>query len=145
LEVYSDDPRDLSRLGHREFEAAMVENIRHAAARLRPNSYAAFIVGAVRDKRGHLMDMRSLMVRAGQEAGLWLENDAMLITAVGSARLRAARAFTATRALCRTHQDVLIFLKGDRREAAARMSEAETLASLDALADVEVIGDDDGS
>jgi hypothetical protein len=139
--VYSDDPRDLSNLSHGDFEAAMVENIRHAAGRLRPNSYAVFIVGAVRNKAGHLMDMRSLMVRAAHEAGLWLENDAMLITAIGTARLRAARAFTATRALCRTHQDVLVFLKGDRRAAAARMSDVETQASLEALDAVEVNGD----
>lgn len=142
LEKYSDDPRDLSAMGHEEFEAAMVENIRRAAECLREDSYAVFIVGAVRNSAGHLMDMRSLIVRAGAAAGLHLHNDAILVTSVGSVAVRAGRSFQATRVLSRTHQDVLVFLKGDRKRAAGRMSGLEVQASLAALEAVEV---NDGS
>jgi cysteine synthase len=142
LEVYSDDPRDLSAMSHKDFDAAMESNIRHAAARLKPDGYAVFIVSAVRDKRdGRLMDMRTLMVRAAAEAGLTFDNDAILVTSLGTHPMRAARTFGISRALCRTHQEVLIFLKGDRKRAAARMSAGETQASLDALDQVEVIDD----
>jgi hypothetical protein len=141
LEVYSDDPRDLSNLGPEDFDNAMIANVKMAARALKPNSYAVFVVGAVRNKAGHLMDMRSLMVRAGQEAGLHLENDAILLTTVGTLRLRAARAFAATRALGRTHQDVLVFLKGDRVKAAKRMGTVDVKPSIDLAK--ELTPDDD--
>lgn len=138
LEVYSDDPRDMSNMAPADFDRAMIANIKAAAERLKPDSYAAFIVGAVRNNRGHLMDMRSLMVRAAGEAGLTFHNDAILVTSVGTAAVRAGRGFTSTRVLARTHQDVLVFLKGDRKRAAERSSDFETQASLEALDQVEV-------
>lgn len=141
LEVYSDDPKDMSNLAPADFDAAMIANVKAAAALLKPDSYAVFVVGAVRNKRGHLMDMRSLMVRAAGAAGLHLHNDAFLLTPVGTLAVRAGRSFTATRVLARTHQDVLVFLKGDRKRAAARCSDLETQASLEALNDVEVTDD----
>lgn len=133
LEVYSDDPRDMSNLAPAEFDRAMIENVKRAAERLKPDSFVAFIVGAVRNNRGALMDMRSLMVRAAGEAGLTLHNDAILVTSVGTAAARAARPFQATRVLARTHQDVLIFLKGDRKRASVKCSDTEAEATLEAL------------
>lgn len=144
LEVYSDDPRDMSNMAPADFDQAMIANVQAAAERLRPNSYAAFVVSAVRNRRGNLMDMRSLMVRAAGEAGMTLQNDAILVTPIGTLAVRAGRSFTATRSLARGHQDVLIFLKGDRKAAAGRASDIETKASLDALEDVEVTHGGDG-
>lgn len=146
LEVYSDDPRDMSNLAPADFDAAMIANIQAVADRMKPDSYAVFIVGAVRNKKGHLMDMRSLMVRAAGAAGLTFHNDAILVTATGTVAVRAARGFIATRVLGRTHQDVLVFLKGDRKRAAEKVHDGETIASIEALEQFEdfseVTGDD---
>ena len=142
LEVYSDDPRDMSNLAPADFDAAMIENIKAVADRMKPNSYAIFVVGAVRNNKGHLMDMRSLMVRAAGEAGLHLHNDAILLTAAGTVAIRAARSFIATRVLGRVHQDILIFLKGDRKEAAAKVHDGESAASLELLETYDQAGED---
>jgi len=43
----------------------------------------------------------------------------VLVTALGSASLRATRQFNGGRKLVKTHQNVLVFVKGDWRRAAA--------------------------
>ena len=142
LETYSADPRDLSNMSKEEFDAAMYRNVAEAARLLRQDSYAVFVVGGVRDKKGALMDMRSLMIGAAADAGMVLHNDAILLTPVGSIRLHAARQFTTARTLSRTHQDVLVFLKGDKKRAAGRMSMEETQATLETLEGGESDGSD---
>lgn len=122
LEEYSDDPADLSNMSTEQFEQAMRDTLTAADRALHPDRFAAFIIGAVRDKRGHLRDMKRLMIDSAPP-GWHLVNDAVLINAVGTAAIRAPRAFTATRALARTHQDIVIFCKGDRKKATTRLGD----------------------
>lgn len=56
--------------------------------------------------------MRALVQRAVAEADMKLANDAVLVQAVGSNRFTAAKQFTQGRSLGRTHQDVLVLVKG---------------------------------
>jgi hypothetical protein len=56
-------------------------------------------------------------VDAFEAAGARFYNDAILVTAVGSLPIRAGRQFTASRKLGRTHQNVMVFCKGDPRRA----------------------------
>ena len=54
------------------------------------------------------------------------QNDsAILVTAVGSLPIRTGRQFTAGRKLGRTHQSVLVFVKGDPRRATEACGEVE--------------------
>jgi DNA modification methylase len=125
LEKYSDDPRDLSNLSTKEFDEQMVRNIGEVARVLKPDSFAVFVVGSVRDKRGHILDMRRCMSAAAEAAGMFLVNDAVLVTPVGNAAMRSARAFVGSRVLTRTHQEVLVYVKGNRKAAAARCGEVD--------------------
>lgn len=127
LENYSDDPSDLSNLPTDEFDAAMRDTLHAADALLSDNRFAAFVVGAVRDRAGVLRDMKKCMIEAAPDT--WtLANDAVLLTAVGTAAVRAPRQFLATRALSRTHQDILVFVKGSRKKAAQRLGDVELLS-----------------
>ena len=127
LENYSENPNDLSNLSTGEFDAAMRDTLHAADKLLANNRFAAFVVGAVRDKRGVLRDMKKCMIDAAPDT--WtLANDAVLLTTVGTAAVRAPRQFTATRALSRTHQDILVFVKGSRKEAAQRLGDVELMA-----------------
>lgn len=121
LEVYSDDPRDLSNLTPPQFDAAMADTIVKAARALRADSFAVFVVGAVRDKKGCILDMRRCMTDAATAAGMHLVQDAVLLTPIANAAVRAARAFDGTRSLARVHQEILIYVKGDRGRAAKRI------------------------
>jgi hypothetical protein len=125
LETYSDDPADLSTLDYEAFDAKYAAIIRGAAAALRPDRFAVIVVGDARDSRGALHDLRGSTVRAAAAAGLAYSSGAVLINMVGSAAMRAARQFTATRTLTRLHQDVLIFTKGDRGRAAKACGDVE--------------------
>lgn len=110
----------------------MHDTIRETARILRPDRFATFIVGNVRDKRGRLRSMHTLMVNACEAAGLTYTQDAILATPLGSVQTTAARAFQATRTLGRTHQEIVTVCKGDRKRAAKRLGDVDIEATLTA-------------
>ena len=125
LEVYSDDPRDLSTLDYDEFRAAYANIIAGACALLKPDRFACFVVGDVRDRQGFYRNFPGHTIEAFEAAGLRLYNEAILVTAVGSLPIRAGKQFAATRKLGKTHQNCLVFIKGDPRKATEAIGEVE--------------------
>jgi hypothetical protein len=117
LEVYSDDPADLSNMPAAEFDAAYCEIIKDAVGLLRPNSFAAIVVGNYRDKRGCLRDLVGLTVQAFEAAGAAYYNEAIVLDPIGTAAVRARRQFAAQRKLVRVHQQMLVFCKGNPKTA----------------------------
>lgn len=134
LEVYSDDPKDLSTLGYEEFREAYFDIIAKACARLKEDRFACFVVGDVRDKHGNYYNFVGDTVEAFRQAGLHYYNEAVLITSVGSLPIRAGRQFAAGRKLGKTHQNILVFVKGDGKKAAKACGECEfgDLGAVDA-------------
>jgi hypothetical protein len=118
LEVYSDDPADLSTLGYNEFKQAYFDIINESCKLLKDNRFACFVVGEVRDKAGNYYNFVGDTIEAFRQAGLHYYNEAILVTAVGSLPVRAGRQFAASRKLGKTHQNVLVFVKGDGKKAA---------------------------
>lgn len=118
LEVYSDNPGDISNMDYPDFKAAYFEIIKRSCTLLKDNAFACFVVGEVRDKKGNYYNFVGDTVEAFKAAGLNFYNEAILVTAVGSLPVRAAKAFTASRKLGKTHQNVLVFVKGDGKKAA---------------------------
>lgn len=120
LEVYSDDPLDLSRAPTYEaFLQGYQQAIALALTRLRPDRFACFVVGDIRDKAGFYRNFVADTVRAFEEQGAHLYNDAVLVTAIGSLSLRVSKQFQASRKLGKTHQNVLVFYKGDPKAISA--------------------------
>lgn len=118
LEIYSDDPKDISTMHYSEFNLAYKQIINGACDRLKENRFACFVVGDLRHgKHGYYRNFVSDTIGAFQHAGLHLYNEAILVTAVGSLPIRAGRAFSATRKLGKTHQNILVFIKGDPKIA----------------------------
>ncbi len=118
LEVYSDDPKDISTMPYDDFIEAYREIIAASCRMLKDDRFACFVVGDVRDKRGNYRNFVSHTIRAFLDAGLFLYNEAILVTAVGSLPIRAGRTFAASRKLGKTHQNILVFVKGDGKRAA---------------------------
>lgn len=123
LEVYSDNPRDLSRMPYDEFRDTHAQIIAAATARLRSDRFAAWVISDVRDKKGAYRGLVVDTIRAFEAAGLSFHNDAVLLDQVGTAAVRAERPFRATRKLTRVHQHLLIFVKGDAKRAATRLEQ----------------------
>lgn len=116
LERYSDDPADLSAMEWKDFARTYRAIIAASAARLADDRFACFVVGEVRDRRSRSNGYRGIVpltIAAFEDAGLAFYNEAILVTAVGTLALRAAGAFVASRKLGKTHQNVLVFVKGD--------------------------------
>ena len=117
LEVYSDNPLDISTMEYKEFIAVYSEIIKKSCAVLREDRFAAFVVGEVRDKAGIYYDFVGDTIKAFKAAGLKYYNEMILVTSVGSLPIRAGRQFDAGRKIGKTHQNVLVFLKGDSKKA----------------------------
>lgn len=120
LERYSDDPRDLSAMDWHAFVAAYKRIILRAVGRMKPDTFACFVVGDFRDGRGFYRNFVSETIDGFEQAGARLYNEAILATMIGSASMRVTKQFESGRKLAKTHQNVLVFCKGDWRNAAAR-------------------------
>lgn len=134
LEVYSDDPQDISTLEYEEFRDAYNLIIAESCAMLKQDRFAAIVVGDVRDKKGIYRNFVSHTIEAFEKAGLRLYNEAILITSLGSLPLRAGKVFISGRKLGKTHQNVLVFIKGDPKKATEACGEIE-IADLEELAE----------
>lgn len=122
LEVYSDDSRDLSTMAYPDFLHNYQRIITRACGLLKPDRFAAFVVGEVRDQRapgGPYLGLVPDTIAAFRAAGLEYYNHAILVNSAGSLPLRVRKQFHASRKLGNTHQTVLIFVKGCPKRATA--------------------------
>lgn len=131
LEVYSDDPADLSAMAWPDFLRAYGQIIQAAADRLNPCRFAVFVVGDARGPDGNYYGLPWKTVELCEAAGLRLYNEAVLVTAVGSLPVRAGIPFDTTRKLGKSHQNCLVFIKGDAKAAAKDIGPCEFGESID--------------
>lgn len=118
LEIYSDNPADLSNGG--DYETFLTDYraiIAMSVAKLANHRFACVVVGDIRAPAGTYRNFVSDTIAAFQAAGMALYNEAILITSVGSLPIRVRKQFESGRKLGKTHQNVLVFIKGDWRKA----------------------------
>jgi DNA modification methylase len=144
LEVYSDDDRDLSRAASwdeflRSYEACLSPAVRMLA----DDRFAVIVVGDIREKSGQVLPLVAETIRIMGELGMTFYNEAIYVTPVGSLRIRAARYFVESRKLGRTHQNVLVFVKGDGKRAADAAGVVDQAALQEAV-EVAAGDEDDG-
>jgi len=137
LEVYSEDPRDVSVIAAKDYPA-FVAAYRHIVAScvtlLKPDRFAAFVVGDIRGPDGFYRNFPAETIKAFQDAGAVLYNEAVLVTAVGSLPIRIGKQFGKNRKLGKTHQNLLVFFKGDPKAIARDFPTVEAaLPAADAL------------
>ena len=118
LEVYSDDPADISNMRPDEFDEVYTRILGRAVSRLREDRFAAVVISNIRDRdTGRIRDLVGLTNRAMEAAGAVTYNEAVLLNVVGTGALRARKQFNASRKLVRTHQFLICYVKGDPRVA----------------------------
>lgn len=125
LEVYSNDPADLSTMEYDKFKEVYFEIITKTCSLLKNNRFACFVVGDVRDKKGHYYNFVGDTVEAFLAAGLHYYNEGILVTAVGSLPIRTGKQFATSRKFGKTHQNVLVFVKGEGKAAAEACGECD--------------------
>lgn len=116
LEVYSNNPQDLSAMDDGDFDDAYGFVIQQAAELLKHGAFACFVVGDYRDKHGFYRNLIGITVDAFAGAGMHLYNTAILLNATGSLPLRVQNQFNGSRKLGTCHQTVLVFAKGQPKD-----------------------------
>jgi DNA modification methylase len=115
LEKYSDDMDDLSNMSWDTFKRMYRSIIEKACWRLNSDRFACFVITEIRytDSDGFYKGFVPWTIQCFREAGLSYYNEAILVNTAGSLPIRVAKQFSSSRKLGRTHQNVLIFYKGD--------------------------------
>jgi len=117
LEVYSDDPDDLSNMDWDDFLTSYYAIIDKAAKALKDDRFAVWIIGEVRDKKGFIRGLIPETIAAFKAAGLNYYNNGITLDPQATAALRANRFFSSGRKLVTVHQHFMVFVKGDPRKA----------------------------
>lgn len=125
LEVYSDDPHDISNMSDEDFDATYTEILKRTVSMLKQDRFAALVVGNYRDNKGFMRDLCGLTIRAMEDAGARFYNEIIYVQTAGSLPIRVGASFKATRKVGKMHQNVLIFCKGDPKKATQRLGDVE--------------------
>jgi len=124
LERYSDIPEDLSTMEYHTFLATFKRILLAAYKRLRPNRFSCFVVGDFRDPRGYYRGFVADTIHAARDVGFHFYNEAILVNVCGSMPVRIRKQFDAGRKLGKVHQNVLVFVKGNPKEATVAIRSA---------------------
>ena len=80
-------------LDYADFKKAYFEIIKKTCNQLKPDSFACFVIGEVRDKKGNYYNFVGDTIQAFLDAGLKYYNEAILVTSVGSLPIRVGKQF----------------------------------------------------
>ena len=125
LEVYSDNPKDLSTMSHDDFFQVYKRIMQGTFAKLKNDRFAVVVMGEVRGKSGAYIGTIPKTIQIMEDAGYQFYNEIILVTSTGTLPLRAGRQMVATRKIGKTHQNVLVFLKGNAKAAVASLGEIQ--------------------
>ena len=125
LEVYSDDKDDLSNMPYDKFIETYQSIINKLYDKLKENTFVVWVIGEVRNKKGNYYNFVGDTIKCFLNAGFNYYNEIILATMLGTAMLRANKTFSAGRKVVKVHQNVLVFVKGDGKQAAKRLGDVE--------------------
>lgn len=115
LEIYSELDKDGS--AFETYDKFMVwygKVFEQCIGRLNDNRFVVIKIGEIRDKKtGAYRNFLGDNISCFLDLGLKYYNEAVLVTSLGSLPIRAGEAFVKSRKLGKTHQNILVFYKGD--------------------------------
>ena len=112
LEVYSDDPKDASNQSYDGFIQILANAFAGAVKCLKKDRFAVVVMSNVRDDFGAYHDICGDITRIFENNGCVLWNEIILLNVAGTAPMRARNGMK-NRKVCRVHQEVLVYYKGD--------------------------------
>jgi 16S rRNA G966 N2-methylase RsmD len=120
LEVYSDNPLDISTMEDDKFDEKYFSILGKAARKLKNNRFFAVVVSEVREqsltgnyKIGKYRGLVSKTIQACEEAGLHFYNDMILFNSQHQAARVVDTYFKRNRKVASVHQNILVFVKGN--------------------------------
>jgi DNA modification methylase len=128
LEVYSDNPKDLSTMPHDKFFELLTGILGSTYRKLKDNRFACIVMGEVRNKKGGYIGTVPKVIQAMESAGYVYYNEIILVNSAGTLPMRAGKYMRAGRKIGKMHQNVLIFLKGSAKKAVADLGDIQAMA-----------------
>lgn len=125
LEVYSKDADDLSNMEYQKFLEVYGSIIKKTYDKLKNDSFCVWVIGEVRGDDGNYYNFLGDTITAFLNAGFKYYNEIVLETAIGTSAMRATKMFKSGRKVCKVHQNVLVFVKGDGKKATDRCGDVE--------------------
>ena len=125
LEVYSDNKDDLSNMPYDKFIETYQSIINKLYDKLKENTFVVWVIGEVRNKKGNYYNFVGDTIKCFLNAGFNYYNEIILETMLGTAMLRANKTFQSGRKVVKVHQNVLVFVKGDGKQAVKRLGDVE--------------------
>lgn len=116
LEIYSDNPQDISNMDYEGFCETYKQIIDIACRKLKENRFAVFVVGDIRDKKGYYRNFIDYTKKCFNDNGLKTYNELILCEVIGTGAIRAKKQMLSGRKVIKTHQNVLCFYKGDCKQ-----------------------------
>ena len=116
LEVYSDNPNDISNMNHNDFFDIYSKCLSNTYNKLKNNRFAIIVISEVRDKNGGYIGLVPKTIDIMIKAGYAFWNELILVNVAGTLPLRAGKTMNASRKVGRMHQNVLIFYKGNQKD-----------------------------
>jgi DNA modification methylase len=110
LEVYSDLPNDISNMPYNEFMIAYKSIIKKTCNLLKTGGYACFVIGEVRDRKGHYIGFIPDTIKSFMDCGMYFYNDIVLLNTINTASMRA-NIYMRTKKVVKIHQNILVFKK----------------------------------
>lgn len=128
LEKYSDLENDASNQENYEDFIKILDNaFKKAVTCLKENRFAVIVVGDIRNKsNGCYYDFCGDIKKIFKDAGMYLYNEIILVENCASTALRASR-YMESRKVAKTHQNILVFYKGDTKEIKKQFPKIEFL------------------
>lgn len=117
LEIYSEDIKDGSVFEtYDKFIKWLGVIYAQVINRLVSNRFVVVKVGEIRDEKGVYRNFVADNIKCFTELGLHYYNEMILITSIGSLPIRIRKQFDSGRKIGKTHQNILVFYKGDLKE-----------------------------
>ena len=120
LEVYSDNPSDISNMPYNQFLTSLNSILTHSVSKLKDNRFVAIVVSEIREasttrnyKIGKYKRFVPSVIEMCVEMGLSFYNDMILYNSQHQASRVAKTYFDRNRKIASVHQNILIFVKGN--------------------------------
>lgn len=117
LEVYSDLKNDASnQKEYNDFLKILDNAFTSAINTLKDNRFAFIVIGDVRDDNGFYRLMPDDIKQIFKRNKMYLYNDIILIEQSGTGAMRAPKQFRSMKKVIKTHQNILVFYKGNQQQ-----------------------------
>ncbi len=120
LEVYSDNPKDISTKSYDDFISSLERIMFSSAKKLKDNRFIGIVVSEIRElgttrnyKKGTYKGFVSDVIKFMEKHDLYFYNDMVLFNSQHQASRTSSTYFKRNRKIASVHQNVLIFVKGN--------------------------------